>query len=180
MLANRIVSAALLLGLANLLLPATASAESSRVSQEEIENTYRAKKQGQHLYRAGKYAEAIEYLEFAAQRGFKQPQAQLGSIYLNGLGDVEKDLVQGIGWLGVAAYGETDAEIKKLFDKVWAQLPEQHKAPLQRVVDQFTQRYDGRKTRVVCDLDQRAGTNRRELRCKYVDESQYPHLDIEI
>lgn len=180
MLANRIVLATLLFALPNLLLPATALAESSRVPQEEIENTYRAKKQGEHLYRSGNYAEAIQYLEFAAQRGFKQSQAQLGSIYLNGLGDVEKDLVQGIGWLGVAASGETDAQIKKLFDRVWGQLPEQHKKALQQVIDEFKERYDGRKTRVICDLDQRAGTNRRELRCKYMDESQYPHLDIEI
>ena len=176
---SRTLHAVLLLGMAAWCTPALA-ADSDRVSQQEIEDTYRAKKQGEHLYRAGKHQEAVPYLEFAAQRGFKQAQAQLGSIYVNGLGDVEKDLVQGIGWLGVAASGTTDVEIKKLFEDVWTTIPEAHHAALEGVIEKFKTMYDGRRTRVSCELDQRLGTNTRLLRCKFQDEGQYPQLDIDI
>ena len=168
-----------LLGLVALCSP-LAHAQNGRVSQQEIEDTYRAKKQGEHLYRAGKYKEAVPFLEFAAQRGFKQAQAQLGSIYVNGLGDIEQDVAQGVGWLGVAASGKSDARIKGLFDDVWKSLPKAHQETLQGVIDKFKEMYDGRRTRVSCELDQRAGTNTRVLRCKFQDEGQYPHLDVEV
>lgn len=157
-----------------------ARAENNRVSQQEIEDTYRAKKQGEHLYRGGKYKEAVQFLEFAAQRGFKHAQSQLGSIYVNGLGDVERDVVQGVGWLGVAASGESDAKIRDLFDDVWKNLPKAHQEKLQGVIDKFKEMYDGSRTRVSCGLDQRAGTNTRVLRCKFQDEGQYPHLDVDV
>ena len=176
---SRVLGAAIALALATW-WSQPLSAASEPVPQQEIEDTYRAKKQGEHLYRGGKYQEALPYLEYAAQRGFKQSQAQLGSIYVNGLGGVEKDVVQGIGWLGVAASGKTDAEIKDLFRDVWKSVPKAHEKTLEGVIEKFKEMYDGRETRVFCDLDQRAGTNTRVLRCKFQDEGMYPNLLIDI
>ena len=150
------------------------------VPQEEIENTYRAKNQGEALYRAGKYEEALPYLRFAAERGFKESQSQLGSIYVNGLGGVEQDLVQGVGWLGVAASGKTEPDIKKLYKKIREQIPAQHNATLDDIVQKFKQNYDGSLTRVVCELVSRAATNTKELRCRFLDEGNYPSLRINI
>lgn len=150
------------------------------VSQEEIENTYRAKNQGQALYRAEKYEEAIPYLRFAAERGFKESQSQLGSIYVNGLGGVQQDLAQGVGWLGVAASGKTKPDIKKLYEKVREQIPAQHNAAIDDIVTKFKQNYDGTLTRVVCELTARAGTNRKEMRCRFIDEGNYPSLRIDV
>ncbi len=148
------------------------------VPQEEIENTYRAKNQGEQLYRSEKYEEAIPYLKFAAERGFKEPQAQLGSIYVNGLGGVKQDLAQGVGWLGVAASGKSKPEIKKLYKQVRKKIPKEHDEAIDGIVDRFTRTYDGHLTRVVCEMTQRAGTNTKVLRCRFLDEGNYPSLRI--
>lgn len=146
------------------------------VPQAEIENTYRAQTQGRQLYRAEKYKEAIPYLEFAAQRGFKQAQVRLGEIYVKGLGGVEPDLVQGVGWLGVAASGESAPEIRRLYESVRESIPAQHNDTIEKVVQQYTSNFDGSRTRVVCEMVQRAGTHRKMMRCRYLDENLYPGI----
>ena len=146
------------------------------VPRDEIEYTYRAQTQGQQLYRAEKYDEAIPYLEFAAQRGFKQAQVRLGEIYVNGLGGIEQDLVQGVGWLGVAASGDSEPRIRRLYASVRDKLPAQHLGTFDKVVEQYTQNFDGRKTRVVCEMVQQAGTHGKLMRCRYLDEGLYPGI----
>ena len=146
------------------------------VPQGEIENTYRAQTQGRQLYRAQKYKEAIPYLEFAAQRGFKQAQVRLGEIYTKGLGGVEPDLVQGVGWLGVAASGESAPEIRRLYKSVRENIPAQHNDTIEKIVQQYTSNFDGSRTRVVCEMVDRAGTHGKMMRCRYLDENLYPGI----
>ena len=146
------------------------------IPQGEIENTYRAQTQGRQLYRAKKYKEAIPYLEFAAQRGFKQSQVRLGEIYVKGLGGVEPDLVQGVDWLGVAASGESAPEIRRLYKSVRENIPAQHNETIEKIVEQYTSNFDGSRTRVVCEMVDRAGTHGKMMRCRYLDESMYPGI----
>ena len=146
------------------------------VPQAEIENTYRAQTQGRQLYRAKKYKEAIPYLEFAAQRGFKQAQMRLGEIYVSGLGDVEQDIAQGVGWLGVAASGASDPRIRQRYEDVRQAIPAEHHAALDRVVEQYTTNFNGENTRVVCEMVSRAGTRSKLMRCRYLDEDLYPGI----
>ena len=146
------------------------------VPQDEIENTYRAQTQGRQLFRAKKYKEAIPYLEFAAQRGFKQAQVRLGEIYVKGMGEVEPDLVQGVGWLGVAASGESDPRIRQLYESVRENIPAQHSETVDKIVEQYTRNFDGRRTRVVCEMVQRAGTHGKMMRCRFLDENLYPGI----
>lgn len=146
------------------------------VPRAEIEHTYRAQTQGRQLYIAEKYKDALPYLEFAAVRGFKEAQRLLGEIYINGLGDIERDIVQGIGWLGVAASGESEPEIRQLYESVRERLPAQHNETFDKVVAQYTQNYDGRRTRVVCEMVQQAGTHGKMMRCRYLDENLYPGI----
>ncbi|MCY3813417.1 MAG: hypothetical protein OXH15_16605 [Gammaproteobacteria bacterium] len=146
------------------------------VPQQEIENTYRAQTQGRQLYRAKKYEEAIPYLEFAAQRGFKQAQMRLGEIYVTGLGGVKQDIAQGIGWLGVAASGESDPRIRQRYKAVREAIPAEHNEQLDRIVEQYTNTFDGRNTRVVCEMVDRAGTHGKMMRCRYLDENLYPGI----
>lgn len=146
------------------------------IPQGEIENTYRAQTQGRQLYRAKKYKEAIPYLEFAAQRGFKQAQVRLGEIYVKGLGGVEPDLVQGVGWLGVAASGDSAPEIRRLYKSVRENIPAQHNDTIEKIVQQYTSNFDGSRTRVVCEMVDRAGTHGKMMRCRYLDESLYPGI----
>lgn len=161
-------------GFATLTVPAKAADDI--IPQGEIENTYRAQTQGRQLYRAKKYKEAIPYLEFAAQRGFKQSQVRLGEIYVKGLGDVEPDLVQGVGWLGVAASGESAPEIRRLYKSVRENIPAQHNDTIEKIVQQYTSNFDGSRTRVVCEMVDRAGTHGKMMRCRYLDESLYPGI----
>ena len=146
------------------------------VPQQEIENTYRAQTQGRQLFRAKKYEEAIPYLEFAAQRGFKQAQVRLGEIYVKGLGGVKADLVQGVGWLGVAASGESDPRIRQLYNSVRESIPAEHNETIEKIVEQYTSNFDGSRTRVVCEMVDRAGTHGKMMRCRYLDENLYPGI----
>ena len=159
-----------------LLIAGTALGADDIVPQDEIENTYRAQTQGRQLFRAEKYQEAIPYLEFAAQRGFKQAQVRLGEIYVKGLGGVEPDLVQGVGWLGVAASGESDPRIRQLYQSVRENIPAEHNETLDKIVEQYTHNFDGRRTRVVCEMVQRAGTHGKMMLCRYLDENLYPGI----
>lgn len=174
-------AAALIGGLALALatVPAHAQAtDTDMIPPEEIEDTYRARKQGRQLYRAEKFKEAEPYLLFAAERGFKDAQTQLGQIYVRGLGGVEADLVQGIGWLGVAASGKSDPRTRKLYKQVRGNIPEEHDATVEKIVNQFIENYDGRRTRVTCKLESSAGRYTKESRCRFIDESNYPSLNV--
>ena len=147
------------------------------VPAEEIENTYRARKQGVQLFRAEKYQEAVPYLTFAAERGFKGAQMQLGQIYFRGLGGVEQDLVQGIGWLGVAASGNTNPRTKRVYETARKNIPKEHDETVRNIVETFIQNYDGRRTRVICD-HARVGGHTKTVQCRFIDESSYPNINI--
>ena len=175
------LAAALAGGLAVLTLaaaPAHAQAPAELVPPEEIENTYRARKQGRQLYRSEKYQEAVPFLLFAAERGFKDAQTQLGQIYVQGLGGVKQDLVQGIGWLGVAASGKTDPRTRKLYKQIRKSIPKEHDETVEKIVKQFIRNYDGQRTRVKCELESSAGRYTKESRCRFIDESAYPSLSV--
>lgn len=174
-------AAALAGGLAILSLatvPTHAQEPTEMVPPDEIENTYRARKQGRQLYRAEKFQEAEPYLLFAAERGFKDAQTQLGQIYVRGLGGVKQDLVQGIGWLGVAASGESDPRTRKLYDQVRESIPTEHDETVEKIVEQFIENYDGRRTRVTCKQESSAGRHTKEIRCRFIDEANYPSLNV--
>lgn len=177
---DRILAAVAITGFSVALLAtgATAHAADDIVPRDEIEATYRAQTKGTQLFRAKKYAEAIPHLEFAAQRGFKEAQQRLGEIYVNGMGDVERDLAQGVGWLGVAASGASEPRIRRLYQKVRESIPEEHNETIDRIVAQYTRNFNGSKTRVVCEMVQRAGTHAKVMRCRYLDESLYPDINL--
>lgn len=147
-----------------------------RVEAEVIDATYQAITLGEAHYFEEEYAEALPHLLLAAERGFKESQSQVGSILINGLGGVEKDVAQGIAWLGVAASGTSRPGIVELYDNVMASIPEQHHGALGQLVEQFKSMYDGRMTRVACQFNRREGVGRDALRCRFLDELLYPEI----
>ena len=156
--------------------PATgeeAGGEVERVPAEIIRETRGAITMGEMHYFEEEYDEALPHLTVAAGRGFKEAQSQLGSIYLNGLGSTEKDIVQAVGWLGVAASGESRPGIVELYEDVLANIPEQHHATLEQVVKQFRDAYDGSRTRVRCTFDRSEGVGRDALQCRFIDAAHY-------
>ena len=147
--------------------------EVERVPAEIIRETRGAITMGEMHYFEDEFDQAMPHLVVAAERGFKEAQSQLGSIYLNGLGSTEKDIVQAIGWLGVAASGESRPGIVELYENVMANIPEQHHAALKEVVEQFKAAYDGSRTRVRCTFDRGEGSGREALNCRFIDAAHY-------
>ena len=147
-----------------------------RVEAEVISATYQAIILGEAHYFEEEYAQALPHLLLAAERGFKEAQSQVGWILVNGLGGVQKDVAQGIAWLGVAASGNSRPGIVEVYDNVMSSIPEQHRAALGQIVEQFRSMYDGRLTRVACEFNRRDGIGRDALRCRFLDELLYPEI----
>ena len=130
---------------------------------------YAAATHGGRLYDERRYAEALPYLVAAAERGFKLAQASAGDIYLHGRGGVERNVLVGIGWLGVAAAPSTSRAIADYYEHVVAQLPEAHAGAAERVVEEFRVRYGHGKHRVECRV---FGNIVEDIGCRFRDDPE--------
>lgn len=75
------------------------------------------------LYSEGRYDEAYPLLLDLAKRGFKESQSRLAYILFTGTETVEKSNLRALGWLGTAAYGETQPQFRVLFKKYMKEVP---------------------------------------------------------
>lgn len=132
---------------------------------EDRRRIYRDLAKGKRLYALDQIDEAFPYLLDTAQRGFKDSQARVGHIYLQGLGDIEEDATQGVGWLGVASTGQTSPGIRNYFNDIWKRIPETHVAYFEEVVEDYRSRYGEQATGVVCDLNRPLRSFVKELHC---------------
>ena len=132
---------------------------------EDRRRIYRDLAKGKRLYALDQIDEAFPYLLDTAQRGFKDSQARVGHIYLQGLGDIEEDATQGVGWLGVASTGQTSPGIRNYFNDIWKRIPETHVAYFEEVVEDYRSRYGEEATGVVCDLNRPLRSFVKELHC---------------
>ena len=73
----------------------------------ERREIYKQLAQGRRLYSDSEYKRAFPLLLNTAKHGFKEAQARVGYIYLNGLGEVTRNSATAVGWLGVAASGNS-------------------------------------------------------------------------
>ena len=128
---------------------------------------YRDVAEGKRLYALKRINEAFPYLLDTAERGFKDSQARVGHIYLQGLGDVERDATAGVGWLGVASSGSTSPGIRNYFNSIWKRIPETHVPYFEEVVEDYTTRYGEQTTGVVCDLNRPLRSFLKELACYF-------------
>ena len=131
--------------------------------------------QAGQLYRKKKYAEALEYLEIAAKGGMKRSQAQLGAILLGmtGTDEVPRDNTRGVGWLGVAAHGNTEPAYRKTYEDVYNAIkPSQHPM-IDKLVDGYIAKYGTDATKVSCEQTRRAGTRMSRLICTFDDLHKY-------
>lgn len=134
---------------------------------EDRRRIYRDLAKGKRLYALDQIDEAFPYLLDTAQRGFKDSQARVGHIYLQGLGDIEKDATQGVGWLGAASSGATSPGIRNYFNDIWKRIPETHVAYFEEVVEDYRSRYGEEATGVVCDLNRPLRSFVKELHCVF-------------
>ena len=126
---------------------------------------YRMVAKGKRLFAQNQIDEAFPYLLDTAELGFKGSQARVGHIYLQGLGEIERDTVQGVGWLGVASSGPTSPGIRNYFNDIWKRIPDAHVPYFEEVVDDFKNRYGERTTGVICELDRPVRSFLKELAC---------------
>ena len=139
---------------------------------EYLLEIYNARRTGADLYKRGRYDEAFPHLLVAARRGFKFAQARVGFLYQQGLG-TPQDPEAAIGWLGVAARGETMPEIRNHFKALWEKIPDVYHPRLREVIDSFEAKYGSRANRVACDASHKAGTFTKRLTCRFMDEHLY-------
>lgn len=134
---------------------------------EDRRRVYRDLAKGKRLYALDQIDEAFPYLLDTAQRGFKDSQARVGHIYLQGLGDIEMDATQGVGWLGAASSGSTSPGIRNYFNDIWKRIPETHVAYFEEVVEDYRTRYGEEATGVVCDLNRPLRSFVKEMHCYF-------------
>ena len=125
---------------------------------------------GAKLYKQGKYKEALPYLLVGAKTGFKMSQARLGAIYIGGLGGVQKNLEQGIGWLGVASEPITSPEIRMMWKRVLSNVSEESRGKVSAIVDKFIATYGRKATRTACEMTANTKSFVARLECTLDDE----------
>lgn len=128
---------------------------------------YRRVAKAKTLFAHKQVKEALPLLLDTAQRGFKDSQARVGHIYLQGLGEVERDPVQGVGWLGVASHGTTSPGIKNYFNDIWKRIPDAYVPYFEEVVDEYRSKYGENATGVVCGLNRPLRSFVKELSCYF-------------
>ena len=131
----------------------------------ERRKIYQQLSRGRSLYSKNEYKRAFPLLLNTAEHGFKDAQVRVGYIYLQGLGEVTRDSSTAIGWLGVAASGNSAPGIQNYFNDIWSRIPEQYVPYFEEVVEEYESRYGEEATGVTCDMRRPAGSHLKQLSC---------------
>lgn len=137
------------------------------LTSAERREIYRQLSQGRSLYSKSDYKRAFPLLLKTAEHGFKDAQARVGYIYLQGLGEVPRDNSTAIGWLGVAASGNSAPGIQNYFNDIWSSVPEKYVPYLKEVVEEYETKYGERATGVTCAMRRPAGSHLKQLSCYF-------------
>ena len=135
-----------------------------------FENLTRSNGEGAKLYKQGRYREALPYLLVGAKTGFKMSQARVGAIYLQGLGDVPKDVRQGLGWLGVASEPMTSPRIRNAWKQVLRNVPKNRLAEVEAIVESYREMYGTQATGTRCEMTTNTKSYISQLECTLDDE----------
>ena len=138
-----------------------------------INDFHRINNLGSYYFRTKRYDKAFPYLLASAKRGFKGAQYDLGVIYVNGWGGIDKDVALGIGWIGVAASPRSTTSMKETYKDLMDQVPKRLKPKVQEIVDALTERYGSEATGVECMDTRVAGTHLRSFECNFEKEFEF-------
>ena len=116
----------------------------------EMDRVYRWKETAARSFKSGQYEKAFPQLLILARMGFKDAQARVSYIYLHGLGGQKKSNMEAIGWLGVATTGETRPAYRNLFKQMMAQIPSEHRASVDALVQSYRDKYGADKMGIDC------------------------------
>ena len=117
----------------------------------EMDRVYRWKETAARSFKSGQYEKAFPQLSVLARMGFKDAQARLSYIYLHGLGGQKKSNMEALGWLGVAAIGETRPAYRNMFKQMMAEIPEAHRATVDAHVQSYRDKYGAETLGVNCE-----------------------------
>ena len=106
-------------------------------SVAEIKQMRGSRSQANELYADGYYDDAYPLLLELAKRGFKDSQSRLAYILFNGTENIEKSNLRALGWLGAAAYGDTEPQFRVLFKRYMAEVPESVRLTVDSIVDGY-------------------------------------------
>lgn len=138
-----------------------------------INEFHRINKQASFFYRTKQYQKAFPFLLASAKRGFKGSQYRLGVIYVNGLGNIKRDVTLGIGWIGTSASPRSTALMRETYEDLMDKVPERLKSKVQDVVDALIERYGSEATGVDCMNTRVAGTHMRSFQCNFAREFEH-------
>lgn len=134
---------------------------------EDRMRIYRELAKARQLYSNNEIDEAFPLLLNTARKGFKNAQARVGHIYLRGLGSVEQDPVEALGWLGVASSGTSSPPIRNYFNDIWQRIPDKYVPGFQEVVEEYRSKYGENTTGVVCELHRPLRSLVKQLVCYF-------------
>lgn len=106
-------------------------------SVADIKIMRKERRHANELYRDGHYDEAYPLLLDLAMRGFKDSQSRLAFILFNGTENVKKSNLRALGWLGSAAFGDTEPQFRVLFNRYMREVPEHVKPTVDSIVDDY-------------------------------------------
>ena len=135
------------------------------LSLDERREIYEQLSRGRRFYSQSDYKRAFPLLLNTATYGFKEAQARVGYIYLRGLGEVARNNTAAVGWLGVAASGNSAPAIRNYFNDIWRQIPERHVPHFEEVVEKYEAQYGEQATDVTCELRRPVGSHVKRLAC---------------
>lgn len=110
-------------------------------SVNDIRTMRLERKVANKLYRDGEYDQAYPLLLDLAQRGFKDSQSRLAYILFNGTETVNKSNLRALGWLGTAAYGDSEPQFRVLFTRYMKEVPESVRTTVDAVVNGYQQSF---------------------------------------
>ena len=148
------------------------------LTSAERREIYRQLSRGRSLYSKSEFKQAFPLLLNTAKHGFKSAQARVGYIYLQGLGEVPRDSSTAIGWLGVAASGNSTPGIKNYFNDIWDRIPERHVPYFVEVVEEYESKYGEDATGVTCAMRRPAGSHLKQLSCYFERDLSLEEHDL--
>ena len=148
------------------------------LSWGERREIYKQLAKGRRLYSRSDYKGAFPLLLNTAEHGFKDAQARVGYIYLRGLGEVPRDSAEAIGWLGVAASGNSDPGIENYFNDIWSRIPEQYVPYFEEVVEEYASKFGEDATGVTCELRRPLGSHLKRLTCYFDKDLTLEELEF--
>jgi TPR repeat protein len=143
---------------------------------EQISAIYDREQRGARAYADGRFEPAFEILRDTASKGMKESQYLLSLMFMKGEG-VDKSVLIGFGWLGVAIESGNKEWID-IFNKLYESLSDTQRAMVDAKVKEYVAKYGNEVQGVSCAKRAGAGSRRIQLRCDKA-VGNYPVYEIE-